>query len=94
MHVTTHLYATLRQTAGQKSLTLELSQGSRVCDLLERVCVEKPALRAHLFDPEGKLFTHIHLFVNKRDITYLPDGLEHSLQAEDTLDIFPPVGGG
>jgi sulfur-carrier protein len=94
MDVTINLYATFRQIAGVKSISLDLPPSSRVCDLLENLCLEYPALRAHLFDADGKPFGHIHLFVNKRDITYLPEGLEGQLHGQDTLDIFPPVGGG
>jgi len=94
MNVTLNLYATFRQVAGVKSLTLDLPQASRVLDMLEALCIQHPAMRPQLFDVEGKLFGHIHLFINKRDITYLPDGLAHELFPQDTLDIFPPVGGG
>lgn len=94
MNVTINLYATFRQVAGVKSVSLDLPQSSRVCDLLESLCLQLPALRAQLFDSDGKVYAHIHLFINKRDITFLPEGLEVQLHGQDTLDIFPPVGGG
>jgi MoaD family protein len=94
MDVTINLYATLRQIAGVKSVSLDLPPSTPVCDLLESLCQQYSGLRAQLFDPEGKVFGHIHLFINKRDITYLPEGLKVQLHSQDTIDIFPPVGGG
>jgi molybdopterin converting factor small subunit len=37
---------------------------------------------------------HIHVFINGRQSIFLPQGLETAVTADDTLDVFPPVGGG
>jgi MoaD family protein len=92
--VSIHLYATLRQAAGVRSINLVMPKTSRVFDLLDQLCFQHPSLRGQLFDAQGEIYSHIHIFVNRRDITYLPDGLEAQLRDQDVVDLFPPVGGG
>jgi molybdopterin converting factor small subunit len=47
-----------------------------------------------MLDEHGNLFAHVHVFVNGRDVQYLNNGFETVLSESDSLDIFPPVGGG
>ena len=94
MIVTVNLYATFRQLAGVRSESLDLLPTTRVLDLLRILCERHPPLQSQLFDTQGRLHGYIHLFVNQRDITYLPEGPDYILHPQDTLDIFPPVGGG
>jgi molybdopterin converting factor small subunit len=65
-----------------------------VAGQLERVLAAVPALRPHLYSPEGALYPHVHIFINGRDARYLDHGLDAVIQPQDTVNIFPPVGGG
>ena len=47
-----------------------------------------------LLDESGRLYGHVHLFVNGRDAPYLQDGLETRLAPDDSVDLFPAIGGG
>ena len=38
--------------------------GSTVAELLENILVRYPALKPHLYDPEGSLRRHFNIFVN------------------------------
>lgn len=89
-----NLYATFRQAAGTKSVQIDLEAAKPVQAVLDELVERYPGLRAHLLDGAGQLNGHVHLFVNRKDITYLPEGLSAVLQPGDMLDIFPPVGGG
>jgi len=51
-------------------------------------------LEPELLDGDGQLWRHVHVMVNGRDVPYLERGLHTPLSADDTLDVFPPVGGG
>jgi molybdopterin synthase sulfur carrier subunit len=51
-------------------------------------------MREDLLDEAGELLGHIHVFINGRDAPYLDDGLETTLAAGDTVDVFPAVAGG
>jgi len=47
-----------------------------------------------MLDADGNLYSHVHFFVNGRDACYLDNGMDTVIQADDILNIFPPVGGG
>ena len=87
-------YATLRQMIGQKTVEIPLPDGSSVQQLLDAVLERHPAMGPELFDENGELYGHVHVFINGRDAPYLDDGLQTVLKAQDKVDIFPPVAGG
>ena len=89
-----NFYAGLRQAVGAKSIELDLPAETRIAGLLAQVVEKYPAVRAKLLDEQGGLLAHNHIFVNGRDILYLPDGPATILDPADAVDIFPPVGGG
>ena len=94
MHMRVVFYATLRQVVGGRIVELHDADGRTVWGLVDELIARYPALRPHLLDQEGKLWRHVHVMVNGRDAPYLEHGLDTRLQPGDTLDIFPPVGGG
>ena len=90
-----NLYATFRQMVGAKSIDLDLpAEHTTVQDMLGAVLNAHPRLGALLVDDTGHMLGHVHIFINGRDIEYLPDGLGTSLTTADKIDIFPPVAGG
>jgi MoaD family protein len=89
-----NFYATLRAAADGKTVEVDLPAPASVSAVLRRVTELKPKLARELWDEQGKLRDYIKVFVNGRELAYLPDGIETLLHANDELDIFPPVGGG
>ena len=89
-----NFYATLRQIVGGKTVELPLPAGSTAQDLIDALVARFPALREQLLDEHGQLYPHVHLFINGRDVEYLDGGLRAELSPTDTVNIFPPVGGG
>lgn len=87
-------HATLRQIVGGREVEVSHQDGLTVRGLLEQVVARYPALGPALFDEQGQLHRHVHVFVNGRDAPYLPDGLDTVLSPTASLDVFPPVGGG
>jgi molybdopterin synthase sulfur carrier subunit len=87
-------YATLRQVVGAKTVDFDLPAGSTVQQLLDEMIRRYPGLRRELLDENGELYRHVHIFVNGRDATFLERGLDAELSHEDTLGVFPAVGGG
>jgi sulfur-carrier protein len=87
-------YATLRQVVGGRVVEIDGTQERTVQGLLDELIARYPALGPHLVDEQGNLWRHVHVMVNGRDAPYLEYGLDTRLQPGDTLDIFPPVGGG
>ncbi len=87
-------YATLRFITGHRMVEVDLEPGDTVRRLLFRLADRFPALAKELWDATGSLSHYIHVFVNGREVKYLPDGLDTPLQEQDRLDVFPPVAGG
>ena len=61
-----------------------------VC-IANRCC---PPLGEKLLDPDGKLTRSVQVFVDGRNASHLPDGLETKLRADQSVDIFPAIAGG
>lgn len=89
-----NFYATLRAAAGVKSVDVPCDTPSTVRTILQIVTNDKPNLATEIWESPGKLNDYIHVFVNGRETRYLPEGLDTLLKPNDTLDVFPPVGGG
>ena len=89
-----NFYAMYRQAVGGKTVDVPIPDGVTVRMLLDEIVRRYPALRTELLDENGKLYGHVHVFVNGRDAPFLAEGVDTHLQPGDTVDIFPPVGGG
>ena len=89
-----HFYATLRAIIGKKTVEVDMPPNTTALKLVETVSDEYPALRAELLDAENRFQAHMKMFINGREAVYLEDKFETIIQAEDKIDIFPPVGGG
>ncbi len=89
-----NFYATYRPIVGGKTVDFDVNHGITVQQLVEAIIARFPVMRREMLDEKGELYSHVHIFVNGRDACYLEKGMETVIQAEDTLNIFPPVGGG
>lgn len=89
-----HFYATLRPIAGQKTVEFDLGDEVTVQELVDAVVTRFPPMREELLNEEGRLYPHVHVFVNGRDAPYLDNALDTVITVEDKIDIFPAVAGG
>lgn len=89
-----NFYATLRPIVGGRTVIFDLTEGVTVRELVDAAVTRFPPLRTQLLDPNGNLYSHVHVFVNGRDAPYLPNGVETIIAPGDTIDIFPAVAGG
>lgn len=89
-----NFYATFRQIVGKKSIEFEHQPGMTVGDLVNRIVQAYPAMQRELLDDQGCLYRHVHVLVNGRDAHYLEQTLNTPIEADDTVNIFPAVGGG
>jgi len=87
-------YATLRQVVGVRQVEFSLPQGGTLRQLIEEMVKRYPGLKREMIDRNGNLQSHIHIYVNGRDSTLLDGSLDTILTTDDTISIFPPVGGG
>ncbi len=89
-----NFYATLRTSAGGKTVHVALPEPSTAMAVLMAATRDKPALAGEIWGETGRIKDHIHVFVNGRQSSFLPQGLDTPLTAADSLDVFPAVGGG
>lgn len=89
-----NFYATLRQIVGQKTVEFDLPQETTAAQLVDSILEEFPRMRPELIDENGDLHSHIHIFINGRDVPFLENKLDTVVEPTDKIDIFPPVGGG
>ena len=68
-------------------------QGTTVEAALQDFVGRYPAIKPHLFRPEGEMRSFVNLFLNDENIRNL-QGLKTELQSEDRLLIVPSVAGG
>ena len=65
-----------------------------VAAALDSLTSSHPALRNHLFTPEGKLRAFVNLYLNDEDVRYLPAKEDTQVNSSDTLSIIPSIAGG
>ncbi len=89
-----NFYATFRTITGKKTVFFDLAENTTAAQLLQLILDTFPALTKHLLAGEGQLQPHVHFLVNGQDIMLSPERLQTPLNAQDKIDIFPPVAGG
>jgi molybdopterin synthase sulfur carrier subunit len=87
------LYASLRQAAGTKMVEVELNDGMTVQAILKVITDQYPVLDKFIWNKQGELSEHAHVFVNSENIRHLA-GLSTLVKPDDRVDIFPPLVGG
>jgi len=68
--------------------------GTTIAEGLEHLVQQHPAMRAHLFSPEGKLRSFVNVYLNDEDVRYLPAKEETTVAEADELTIIPSIAGG
>jgi molybdopterin converting factor small subunit len=75
------------------SATDVLLVGETINEVFADLLRQHPALRPHLFSPNGKLRPYINLFVNGENIRTL-QGMETKLKDGDSLRMVASIAGG
>lgn len=68
--------------------------GTTVAEGLEQLVQVHPAMRAHLFTPEGKLRSFVNVYLNDDDVRYLPAKEDTPVDDIAQLTIIPSIAGG
>lgn len=89
-----HFFATLRPIVGGKTVDFDVNHGITVQEMLDVMIARFPKLRDELLDENGKMYGHVHFFVNGRDAQFLENGIETKIMPDDVVNVFPAVGGG
>lgn len=91
MHI--RIYATLRDLLGVNAVELPLPGRADVRTVLDQLVAAYPPLHGKLWDTEGAWSGFVTVLLNGRSVEYL-QGLQTPVADDDTLSLFPPVGGG
>ena len=87
-------FATLRPIVGQKRVELPTEPGTTVQALAEQLVHRWPELREHLLDTDGQLGRRVNVFIDGRNVRWLPDQGKTVLTGAQSVELFPPVAGG
>ena len=68
--------------------------GATVSEGLSQLTEQFPAMRQHLFTPDGKLRSFVNVYLNDEDVRYLPEKESTSVPADAELTIIPSIAGG
>ena len=87
-------FATLRDIAGGKNVEFDVDHGITAQELLDAIIVRFPLMKKELLNEDGKMYGHVHFFISGRDVQFMDDQFQTKIMQEDTVNIFPAVGGG
>lgn len=85
-------FATFREAVGSKLIEREVDDGATVGEVLQGLEADYEGLDGQLLE-DGELRPQINVLKNGREVLHL-DGVDTTLDPDDTLSVFPPVAGG
>ncbi len=92
--ITANLFGVFRVEIGQKSLAVEIPDGTSVGKAILTIVDQHPTLRKYWIGEDGGLSGHVLVAVNGVEVYSLPSGLQTPLKDNDRLDFFSPLAGG
>lgn len=88
IHIPTPLRA---YTGGQETVD---ATGTTLAAGLEALTLAYPALKGHLFTPEGKLRSFVNIYIGDEDMRYLPEKEDTPVADAAEISIIPSIAGG
>ena len=92
MKVKVKFFATFREIFNSSEIEIGLENAPNVQQLLNYLCKSRKCRRG-IFDRTGELRPDVMILKNGKHIQSF-DGIQTSLEAGDTIAMFPPLGGG
>ena len=89
-----NFYATLRDVVGQKTVDIDVPESATIRQLVDAIVERYPLLRDKLLNEDDNLWGHVHVFINGRDAPFLEDEMQTVIKPDDSVSVFPAVGGG
>lgn len=89
-----NFFATLRDIAGGKVVEFDVDHGLTAQELLDAIIVKFPLMKKELLKESGEMHGHVHFFINGRDVQFTDEKFQTKIMQEDTVNVFPAVGGG
>ena len=89
-----NFYATLRDIAGGKTVEIPIDHGVTAREVLDAIVTKYPSMKKELLQENGRMYGHVHFFINGRDVQFTEDDFETRIMPDDVINVFPAVGGG
>lgn len=89
-----NFFATLRDIAGGKTIDIPIEHGSTAKEVLDAIIERFPPMKKELLNAEGRMYGHVHFFINGRDVQFMENEFQTRITAGDVINVFPAVGGG
>ena len=89
-----NFFATLRDIAGGKTVEIPVNHGITAKELLDSIIERFPPMKKELLNTDGRMYGHVHFFINGRDVQFMDDEFQTVIQVDDVINVFPAVGGG
>jgi molybdopterin synthase sulfur carrier subunit len=89
-----NFFATLRDIAGGKVVEFDVDHGVTAQELLTAIVVRFPLMKKELLNEHGEMYGHVHFFINGRDVQFMDEKFQTKIMQDDTVNVFPAVGGG
>lgn len=89
-----NFFATLRDIAGGKTVEFDVDHGVTAQEVLDAIIVKFPLMKKELLNEKGEMYGHVHFFINGRDVQFTDEKFQTKIMQEDTVNVFPAVGGG
>jgi len=87
-------FASLREIVGGRAFDVALPEGATVADLARELARRWPGLGEHLFTDGGALSRRVSIYVDGRDVRWLPDAEATVLTEDHSIAVIPPAAGG
>jgi molybdopterin synthase sulfur carrier subunit len=89
-----NFFATLRDIAGGKAVEFDADHGVTAQELLNAIVLRFPLMKKELLNERGEMYGHVHFFINGRDVQFMDEKFQTKIMQDDTVNVFPAVGGG
>ena len=89
-----NFFATLRDIAGGKTIVFDVDHGVTAQDLMDKIIERFPLMKKELLNENGEMYGHVHFFINGRDVQFTDEKFQTKIMQDDTVNVFPAVGGG
>lgn len=90
---TIKLFATLRDLAKTKEISVDVKHGQTVAEMIELIRADYPELAEEIINDKGEMTGLVHVLVHGRHIQWL-DGLNTPIKESDIIVLMPPSAGG
>ncbi len=90
---TLKLFATLRDLAGTKEVSIAFQDGQTVRQLVSTIQTAVPKVGELILNEDGTLSDAVQIFVHGRNVIWL-NGLDTTIRDEDIITLIPPSAGG